>query len=328
MAQSERDEKKFVKTLFKDFKNNRLELIVDKFVDSQYVNKLVDQMLAENPDFSDNFKKEKVQVERVKAEKNLMRSVKRAYSEIDAISQQSLRKATLESIDITKRKEKPVKLFRAVVNMMVDTTKVSLRFSEISYDQQSGLFYILSDNVRFRIMNEAYYKRKESIQDAKRAAQDEGEIIEDAVEAVEVMEDEIIEVLEEPMEIEADVAPPPPPPPPLVKLEENEEVEVLRYAEQMPEFPGGEAKLFEFISSNISYPELARQANIEGNVFIGFVIDKDGSISNARIKKDIGGGCGREALRVVKSMPKWKPGTQGGKRVRVMYNLPVRFKLK
>ena len=86
--------------------------------------------------------------------------------------------------------------------------------------------------------------------------------------------------------------------------------------------------MFEYLYSNIKYPQVAKENNITGKVFLTFVVEKDGSIAGAKILRDIGGGCGQEALRVVKSMPKWSPGKQRGKPVRVQFNLPVVFDLQ
>lgn len=98
-------------------------------------------------------------------------------------------------------------------------------------------------------------------------------------------------------------------------------------AEHMPEFPGGERALFEFLGKNIKYPAMARDAGIKGRVYIEFVVGKDGSVSSAKILRGIGGGCDEEAERVVKMMPNWKPGRQAGKKVSVIYRLPVNFRL-
>ena len=102
----------------------------------------------------------------------------------------------------------------------------------------------------------------------------------------------------------------------------------LVVAENAPEFPGGSDSLCAYIARNIKYPETAKKEKIEGRVFVTFVIEKDGQVSSAKILRDIGGGCGEEAIRVVKSMPKWKPGTQRGNPVRVQFNLPVSFELE
>ena len=113
-----------------------------------------------------------------------------------------------------------------------------------------------------------------------------------------------------------------------VEEEEVQEQEIFQIVEEMPAYPGGEQKLMEFISKGIKYPQIARETGIQGRVFVGFVIEPDGSVSNVKVLRGIGGGCDEEAMRVVKSMPKWKPGKQRGKAVRVSYMLPVNFKLQ
>ena len=115
---------------------------------------------------------------------------------------------------------------------------------------------------------------------------------------------------------------------PEVEEEEVVETEVFTIVEEMPEFPGGMNKLGEYLAKSIKYPQMAREAGIQGRVFITFVIEKDGSVTNVQVLRPLGGGCDEEAVRVVKSMPKWKPGKQRGKAVRVSYNLPVNFKLQ
>lgn len=116
-----------------------------------------------------------------------------------------------------------------------------------------------------------------------------------------------------------------------VKIEEEvdeEEVKIFTVVEQDPEFPGGMEALYKYLAQNIKYPQLARDNNITGKVYVTFVVERDGSIANPKVLRDIGGGCGQEAIRVVKSMPKWAPGKQRGKAVRVQFNLPVNFTLK
>jgi protein TonB len=106
------------------------------------------------------------------------------------------------------------------------------------------------------------------------------------------------------------------------------EQEIFQIVEEMPAYPGGDQKLMEFIAKGIKYPQIARETGIQGRVFVGFVVEPDGSVSNVKVLRGIGGGCDEEAMRVVKSMPKWKPGKQRGKAVRVSYMLPVNFKLQ
>jgi len=107
--------------------------------------------------------------------------------------------------------------------------------------------------------------------------------------------------------------------------EVNEDEGFVFVEEEAASFPGGDEALYAYLSKNIHYPELARESNISGTVVIKFVVEKDGSITRASIIREIGGGCGEEALRVVKGMPKWKPGKQSGHAVRSEINLPVQF---
>ena len=104
--------------------------------------------------------------------------------------------------------------------------------------------------------------------------------------------------------------------------------EIYQIVEEMPKFPGGEAELFHYISKNIYYPQEAKEKGIQGRVFIGFVIEKDGSVSNIRNLRGVDSELDAEAIRVVKSMPKWKPGKHNGEFVRVSYQIPILFKLE
>lgn len=115
---------------------------------------------------------------------------------------------------------------------------------------------------------------------------------------------------------------------PEIEEEDVQEAEIFTIVEEMPEFPGGMNKLGEYLAKNIKYPQMARETGIQGRVFITFVVEPDGSVTNVQVLRSLGGGCDEEAVRVVKSMPKWKPGKQRGKAVRVSYNLPVNFKLQ
>lgn len=103
--------------------------------------------------------------------------------------------------------------------------------------------------------------------------------------------------------------------------------QVLSVVEEMPQFPGGMPALAGYLRQHIRYPEEAREMKVSGKVFLGFVVEKDGGISDVVLLRRIGHGCDEEALRVVKAMPAWKPGQQGGKPVRVRYTLPINFKL-
>lgn len=103
---------------------------------------------------------------------------------------------------------------------------------------------------------------------------------------------------------------------------------IYQIVEEMPEFPGGEEAIREFVVKNIQYPQKAIDAGAYGRVFVGFVIEPDGSVSNVTLLRGIGFGCDEEAMRVVKMMPKWQPGMQNGEAVRVSYMIPINFKLE
>jgi protein TonB len=176
------------------------------------------------------------------------------------------------------------------------------------------------------------------------------------------VEEEII-----PITRETEVKPPPPPPPPKVvevlnivddnvKIEdelkiddteankttiidvapvikaqaeeEEEEAQVFFIVDDMPEFPGGELALRKYIANAIKYPVIAQENGIQGKVYVTFVVDKDGSISDARIARGVDASLDKEALRVVGTLPKWKPGKQRGKPVRVSYTVPINFVLQ
>jgi protein TonB len=97
--------------------------------------------------------------------------------------------------------------------------------------------------------------------------------------------------------------------------------------QKMPVFGAGEADLIRYLSENIQYPALARESNIQGTVVLTFLVGKDGRVGDVQILREIGGGCGKEAVRVVKNMPGWRPGEANGHPVKVRFTLPVRFKL-
>ena len=179
--------------------------------------------------------------------------------------------------------------------------------------------------------------------------------------ATQEVEDEII-----PITSQEEVKPPPPPPPPkvvevlnivdneadideeldiqdteaddktvidvapIIRQEEEkaEESQVFFIVEDMPEFPGGELALRKFIANAIKYPVIAQENGIQGKVYVNFVVDKDGSITAAKIARGVDPSLDKEALRVVNSLPKWKPGMQRGKPVKVSYTVPISFVLQ
>ncbi|MFH2141872.1 MAG: energy transducer TonB [Bacteroidota bacterium] len=128
-------------------------------------------------------------------------------------------------------------------------------------------------------------------------------------------------------------------------IEENSEFEIITLNEEstdtipdygtpfqivddMPTFPGGEEQLFKFISENIQYPDSAKENNIMGTVYLSFVVTKNGSLADVKAIRSIGGGCDEEAIRVIKSMPRWNPGKQNGQAVPVQFVIPIKFALQ
>jgi len=110
--------------------------------------------------------------------------------------------------------------------------------------------------------------------------------------------------------------------------EEIVEAEIFQIVESMPDFPGGDEARLTYLRDNIKYPQIARESNISGTVHVTFVVEKDGRVTDIRILRGIGGGCDEEAMRVIKAMPRWKPGKQRGKPVRVQFNMPIKFTLQ
>ena len=163
------------------------------------------------------------------------------------------------------------------------------------------------------------------------------------------LEEEIIPITRQ------EITPPPPPPPPpevivivediveieveaeiettesdemvAIEIEEESDEEFFMVVENMPEFPGGDLGLMKYIQKNVKYPPIAKEYNITGKVFVSFIVDKSGSVSDVKIARGVDKSLDAEALRVVKSLPKYKPGKQRGKAVRVMFTIPINFTL-
>ena len=163
------------------------------------------------------------------------------------------------------------------------------------------------------------------------------------------LEEEIIPITKQ------EIKPPPPPPPPpevieivedeveiedeleiedtesdedeMIEIEEESDDEFFMVVENMPEFPGGDLGLMKYIQKNVKYPPIAKEYNITGKVYVSFIVDKSGSVTNVKIVRGVDRNLDSEALRVVKSLPKYKPGKQRGKAVRVMFTIPINFTL-
>ncbi len=150
---------------------------------------------------------------------------------------------------------------------------------------------------------------------------------------------EIIEVVEEEVETRIEIRTeddqsqrqveayiPPPPPKPVQKEEATDEIFVV--VENQPEFPGGNAAMMKFLSDNIKYPVIAQENGLQGRVITNFVVERDGSITDVQVVRGVDPSLDREAIRVIQSMPRWKPGQQRGQPVRVRFTLPVVFRLQ
>lgn len=110
-------------------------------------------------------------------------------------------------------------------------------------------------------------------------------------------------------------------------IDEEEKTPIFTVVEEMPGFPGGEEARLKFLQDNIQYPQVAKESGISGTVYVSFVVDSKGRVTDAKVLRGIGGGCDDEALRVIKLMPPWNPGKQAGKPVRVQFTMPIRFTL-
>ena len=150
---------------------------------------------------------------------------------------------------------------------------------------------------------------------------------------------EILDVVEEKVENKIDLSsleddqskaqiqtytPPPPPKP----VEEEATDEIFVVVEKQPDFPGGTSALMKFLGDNIKYPVIAQENGIQGRVITTFVVERDGSISDVQVVRGQDPSLDKEAVRVIKTMPKWTPGQQRGKPVRVRFTLPVQFRLQ
>ena len=109
--------------------------------------------------------------------------------------------------------------------------------------------------------------------------------------------------------------------------EEEEEETIFVIVENMPEFPGGDLALRKYIAENVKYPEIAKENGLSGKVFVAFVINLRGEVENVKIARGVDPALDKEAIRVVQNLPKWKPGSQRGKPVKVSYTVPINFQL-
>ena len=146
-------------------------------------------------------------------------------------------------------------------------------------------------------------------------------VVEEDVETTMGTQDELANVPSAPPSNESEVIITEETTPPVI--DQPKPAEIFTVVEEQPVLEG----MYEFLSKNIRYPDEAKELGIQGKVFVTFVVEADGSVSNVRVLRGIGGGCDEEAIRVVQSMPKWTPGKQRGNSVRVQFNIPVKFTL-
>ena len=146
---------------------------------------------------------------------------------------------------------------------------------------------------------------------------------------------EILNIVEDDVEVETivlvsqeDDAPVVIQPPIVVTIEEEEADVIFQVVERMPEFPGGQAAMNRWLSDNIRYPVVAQEAGIQGRVILQFVVNADGSIVDIQVVRGVDPSLDREAIRVAQAMPRWSPGQQRGQAVRVMFTLPIHFRLQ
>lgn len=112
-----------------------------------------------------------------------------------------------------------------------------------------------------------------------------------------------------------------------VVAESNDDDKIFTVVEQPAEYPGGLEAMYKYLQKNVKYPASARRMGVEGSVFVSFVVDREGKISDPQIVKGISADCDKEAIRVVSTMPPWKPGKQNGRAVKSRFVLPIKFKL-
>ena len=140
-------------------------------------------------------------------------------------------------------------------------------------------------------------------------------------EIIEIVEDEV--EIEEELEIEDSESDEDE----IIEIEEEDDDEFFMVVENMPEFPGGDLGLMKYIQKNVKYPPIAKEYNITGKVYVQFIVDKSGTVTNVKVVRGVDKNLDAEAVRVVKSLPKYKPGKQRGKPVRVMFTIPINFTL-
>ena len=188
-------------------------------------------------------------------------------------------------------------------------TEVTVHEVESTFINQ-GEEEIIPQTTQIETPPEVIEKPKEIVQQVLKVVSDEVE----TTSTVEIAEESTEEAIEfTPMEVQE---------------EEEDEEEIFQVVEKVAGFPGGQAKLMEFLRKELVYPQIAIDNNVQGRVIVQFVVNKDGSIQDVKIARGVDPVLDEEAIRVVKKMPKWIPAEQRGKTVRSRFQLPVMFKFK
>ncbi|PLK43525.1 energy transducer TonB [Emticicia sp. TH156] len=159
----------------------------------------------------------------------------------------------------------------------------------------------------------------------------ENPVVEEAPPTQDEMEKAVISNVTTPGEETESIAETPPAVAPPVETKIAEVVEdntPFLHVEVQPSFVGGSGEMYKFLGKTLKYPSAAQRSGVEGKVFLSFIVERDGSITDVKVAKSVGFGCDEEAIRAVKLMPKWIPGKQNGRNVRVNYTIPVIFKLE
>lgn len=316
-AQTEKQKNKFAERIFSDFKKNRLDKVTDLFIDSVMLDQLIAKSIEAGEPLTTKYNREEIHAQSKKAKAQLFASLEKAYERFNAKGVEEKFHQVKPSYKFKEKQKTPIKTFDIQYRFLLDDYDADFTMPLVMFDNGRQRFYLLSRRVRAHVVDT----------DAKIAVVRETDR--------NIISDE---------EVELDVPPPPAPPappPPKRIIEERELVdieveepefvakeEVFQIVETMPEYPGGEKEMYKYIIKNLRYPEIARENNVQGKVYVSFIVSKDGSLREVKVLRGIGYGCDEEAMRVILRMPRWKPGTQRGKPVAVRYTLPFNFKLK
>jgi TonB family protein len=308
-SQSDVQKEKFANGLFKDFKQGKLDAVKARFVDSKMMDILLLDIEKKDPEFFNKIPKDSVRKQRLIAQKRLDKSLNSLYKRFTKVAP-DFKHAQIKKVTWSEKSIRSIPTLNMNIDFIVDGQEGWFSIKDLSYDQRRKKIFIVSNKVK-------------------------GEIIAEERKSERIYEEDLL--VGEDVEM---VAPPPPPKKEVKARMELDEYdapaiampkvqnEVFDFVEQMPEFPGGQEAMMKFITKNINYPQIAIENGISGKVYAKFVVGRDGTIRDIKILRDIGGGCGQEVKRLIKSMPNWKPGMQGGKAVPVYFTLPVSFNLK